>query len=299
MTMNNLTTVRDYIRYAVSRFNAADLTYGHGTAGAFDDAVYMVLESLHLPIDTLEPYLEAHLTAAEQKLLAERIEARVTTRKPTAYIVNKAYLQGVPFYVDERVIVPRSYIAELLNSEMVGGDDFTLIDDPTAVETVLDLCTGSGCLAVVAAHIFSGAAVDAVELSPDAAEVAARNIRDSGHAERIELFKGDLFAPLKGKQYDLIITNPPYVDQEAMGELPPEYQQEPAMALFGGGADGLDIVRRILKEAPKYLTEGGALLCEIGRGREIIEAEFPQLEFLWLDTADSMGEVFWLTKEQF
>lgn len=297
--MNNLTTVRDYIRYAVSRFNAADLTYGHGTAGAFDDAVYMVLESLHLPIDMLEPYLEAHLTAAEQKLLAERIETRVTTRKPTAYIVNKAYLQGVPFYVDERVIVPRSYIAELLNSEMVGGDDFTLIDDPTAVETVLDLCTGSGCLAVVAAHIFSGAAVDAVELSPDAAEVAARNIKDSGHAERIELFQGDLFAPLKGKQYDLIITNPPYVDQEAMGELPPEYQQEPAMALFGGGADGLDIVRRILKEAPKYLTEGGALLCEIGRGREIIEAEFPQLEFLWLDTADSMGEVFWLTKDQF
>jgi ribosomal protein L3 glutamine methyltransferase len=299
MTMNNLITVRDYIRYAVSRFNAADLTYGHGTAGAFDDAVYLVLESLHLPIDSLEPYLEARLTAAEQKLLAERIETRVTTRKPTAYIVNKAYLQGVPFYVDERVIVPRSYIAELLNSEMVGGDDFTLIDDPTAVETVLDLCTGSGCLAVVAAHIFSGAAVDAVELSPEAAEVAARNIKDSGHAERIELFKGDLFAPLKNKKYDLIITNPPYVDQEAMGELPPEYQQEPAMALFGGGADGLDIVRRILKEAPKHLTEGGALLCEIGRGREIIEAEFPQLEFLWLDTADSMGEVFWLTKEQF
>ncbi len=292
-----LLTVRDFIRYGVSRFNAAALSYGHGTTTAYDEAVFMVLETLHLPIDQLDPYLDARLTAPERQALAEILHARVTTRKPASYLLNKAYIQGIPFYVDERVIVPRSYIGELLFSDLFGGDDMTLVDDPTEVSHVLDLCTGSGCLAILAARTFLEAEIDAVDISPDALEVARRNITDNDLAERIRLFQGDLFAPLKNRKYDVILTNPPYVDADAMAALPAEFRAEPALAL-AGGADGLDIVRRILKEAPKYLTSEGGLLCEFGTGREILEDEYPDLDFLWLETADSFGEVFWLTREQ-
>ncbi|HYG88272.1 MAG TPA: 50S ribosomal protein L3 N(5)-glutamine methyltransferase [Azospirillum sp.] len=292
-----LLTVRDFIRYGVSRFNAADLAYGHGTTTAFDEAVFMVLETLHLPIDQLEPYLDARLTAPERQVLAEILHARVSTRKPASYLLNKAYIQGFPFYVDERVIVPRSYIGELLFSELFGGDDMTLVEDPTAVGRVLDLCTGSGCLAILAARVFPEAEVDAVDLSPDALEVARRNVADNGLAERVHLFQGDLFAPLKNRKYDVILTNPPYVDADAMAALPLEFRAEPQLALAGGD-DGLDIVRRILKEAPKHLTPEGGLLCEFGTGREILEAEYPELDFLWLQTAESFGEVFWLTRDQ-
>ncbi|MGA1856413.1 50S ribosomal protein L3 N(5)-glutamine methyltransferase [Azospirillum sp. 11R-A] len=292
-----LSTIRDFLRYGVSRFNEADLDYGHGTTTAFDEAVFLVLESLHLPVDQLDPYLDSRLTAAEREAVAGILHARIDTRKPAPYLLNKAYIQGIPFYVDERVIVPRSYIGELLFSDMFGGDDFTLVEDPTSVERVLDLCTGSGCLAILAARIFPEAQVDAVDLSPDALEVAKRNVADSGFADRITLHQGDLFAPLKTRKYDVIITNPPYVDAEAMDALPPEFRAEPALALAGGD-DGLDIVRRILKEAPKHLTPEGGLLCEFGTGREILEAEYPQLDFLWLQTANSFGEVFWLTRDQ-
>ncbi|CAO3400115.1 50S ribosomal protein L3 N(5)-glutamine methyltransferase [Azospirillum palustre] len=292
-----LSTIRDFLRYGVSRFNEADLDYGHGTTTAFDEAVFLVLESLHLPVDQLDPYLDSRLTAAEREAVASILHARIDTRKPAPYLLNKAYIQGIPFYVDERVIVPRSYIGELLFSDMFGGDDFTLVEDPTSVERVLDLCTGSGCLAILAARIFPEAQVDAVDLSPDALEVAKRNVADSGFADRITLHQGDLFAPLKTRKYDVIITNPPYVDAEAMSALPPEFRAEPEMALAGGD-DGLDIVRRILKEAPKHLTPEGGLLCEFGTGREILEAEYPQLDFLWLQTANSFGEVFWLTRDQ-
>ncbi len=294
-----LLTVRDFIRYGVSRFTAADLSYGHGTTTAFDEAVFMVLEGLRLPIDQLDPYLDARLTAPERQTLAELLHARVATRKPAPYLLNKAYIQGVPFYVDERVIVPRSYIGELLFSDMFGGegDELTLVEDPTAVGRVLDLCTGSGCLAILAATIFPEAEVDAVDLSPDALEVARRNVADHGVGDRVTLFQGDLFAPLKGRKYDVILTNPPYVDADAMAALPQEFRAEPTLALAGGD-DGLDIVRRILKEAPKHLTPEGGVLCEFGTGREILEAEYPDLDFLWLETAHSFGEVFWVTRDQ-
>nr|WP_211112178.1 50S ribosomal protein L3 N(5)-glutamine methyltransferase [Azospirillum soli] len=297
-------TVRDFIRFGVSRFNEAELDYGHGTNSAFDEAVFMVLEGLNLPIDQLEPYLDARLTTPEREKLADLLHKRVNTRKPAPYLLNRAYIQGIPFYVDERVIVPRSYIGEILFSGLIGGDDdsddgddFTLVEDPTSVERVLDLCTGSGCLAILAARIFPEAQVDAVDLSPDALEVARRNVGDSGYEDRITLHQGDLFAPLKNRKYDVIITNPPYVDAEAMANLPPEFRHEPEMAL-ASGEDGLDIVRRILREAAKHLTPEGGLLCEFGTGREILEAEYPDLDFFWVETANSFGEVFWLTRDQ-
>lgn len=291
-----LLTLRDVLRYAVSRFNAAGLAFGHGASSAFDEAAYLVLEGLHLPIDQLEPFLDARLLADERARLLALIEARVTTRKPLAYLLKRAYVQGIPLYVDERVIVPRSFICELLYSDAFGGEDFTLVEDTDSVETVLDLCTGSGAIAILASNVFENAEIDAVDLSPDALEVARINVDQQGLAGRIELYEGDLFAPLEGKRYDLILTNPPYVDEIAMEELPEEYRHEPAMAL-GSGLDGLDIVRRILAAAPDHLNPGGGILCEIGAGREILEAEFPDFEFLWLDTEESEGEVFWLSAE--
>ncbi|MCE9506765.1 MAG: 50S ribosomal protein L3 N(5)-glutamine methyltransferase [Alphaproteobacteria bacterium] len=294
---DELLTVRDFIRYGVSRFNEVGLSYGHGTGNAYDEAVYLVLETLHLPLDQLEPYFDARLTKAERKAVAVILEKRVKTRKPAAYLTNKGYVQGLQFYVDERVIVPRSYIGDILCSDLIGGDEETLIDDPTAVNSVLDLCTGSGCLAILAAHVFPFADVDAVDLSPDALAVAKINVKKHDCAGRVTLYKGDLFKPLKGKKYDLIITNPPYVHSELIKTLPPEHRHEPKMALASGD-DGLDIVRRILKEAPDYLTEDGGLLCEIGEGQALLESQYPDLEFKWLDTELSEGEVFWLTREQ-
>lgn len=286
-----LLTVRDFIRYGVSSFNKACLFYGHGTDNAFDEAVYLVLETLNLPVDQLEPYMDARLTKPERAAVAAIINKRVKTRKPASYLTNKAYIQGFPFYVDERVLVPRSFIGELMGAGLLP------VEDPMAVTSVLDLCTGSGCLAVLAAYAFPFADIDAADLSADALAVAKRNVKESGCEERITLYKGDLFKPLKGKKYELIITNPPYVDADAMKQLPPEYRHEPKMAL-GSGDDGLDIVRRILAGAAEHLTDGGGIVCEIGRGRDMLEAEYPQLEFLWLDTEASEGEVFWLTRDQ-
>jgi len=296
-TLDELRTVRDFIRYGVSRFNQAGLSFGHGTTNAYDEAVYLVQETLHLPLDHLEPYFDARLTKAERKAVAAILEKRVRTRKPAAYLTNKGYVQGLQFYVDERVIVPRSYIGDLLCSDLVGGDEETLIDDPTAVKSVLDLCTGSGCLAILAAHVFPFADIDAVDLSREALAVAKINVKKHDCGERVTLYQGDLFKPLKGKKYDLIIANPPYVHAELMATLPPEHRHEPKMALAAGD-DGLAVVRRILAEAPDYMSEGGGLLCEIGAGQALLEAEYPGLEFRWLDTELSEGEVFWLTREQ-
>lgn len=287
-----LVTLRDYLRYAVSRFEAAGLVYGHGATDALDEAAFIVLEGLHLPIDRLDPFLDARLLPGERERLADLIDARVSTRKPAPYLLNKAYIRGVPFYVDERVIVPRSFIGELLFTDLFAGPD-GIVEDPEAVESVLDLCTGSGALAILAARVFPNAQIDAVELSPDAAAVARRNIDESGLDRQIELLQGDLFGPVKSRRYDLIITNPPYVDAEGMAGLPPEYRHEPAMALEAGD-DGLDIVKRILREAPHHLTDGGALICEIGRCRPALEEAFPDLPFLWLDTQESEGEVFFI-----
>jgi ribosomal protein L3 glutamine methyltransferase len=289
-----LQTLLDFVRYAVSRFTASKLVFAHGTTDPVAEAAFLVTETLHLHPDQFEQFAHARVTRAEGQKILDLIERRISTRKPAAYLVNKIYMRGLPFYVDERTIVPRSFIGELLDSHFGDGeDDTSLIGDPTDVESVLDLCTGSGCLAILAARHFPHAAIDAVDISKDALAVAARNVSDYGLDERVTLHRGDLFAPLGGQRYDLIISNPPYVDAEGMAGLPAECRAEPKIA-FDGGADGLDIVRRILAQAKAHLTPQGGLLCEIGRGRDNLEAAFPQLPLLWLDTEDSEGEVFWI-----
>jgi ribosomal protein L3 glutamine methyltransferase len=287
-----LTTLLDFVRYAVSRFIEARLEFAHGTTDPVAEAAFLVCEALHLHPDQFEAFAGARVTAAESKIILDLIGRRVTTRKPAAYLVNKIYQRGLPFYVDERVIVPRSFIGELLDSHF-GGEDAALIDDPVQITSVLDLCTGSGCLAILAARHFPNAEVDAVDISKDALAVAARNVGDHGLQGQIELYRGDLFGPLGDKRYDLIIANPPYVDEAGMASLPRECRAEPKLA-FDGGADGLDVLRRILDQAGKHLTADGGLLCEIGRGRDNLEAAYPQLPLLWLDTEDSEGEVFWI-----
>jgi ribosomal protein L3 glutamine methyltransferase len=282
-------TLRDYFRYAISRFNAAGLAFGHGATNALDEAAFLVLEALHLPIDTLDPFLDARLTLAERKRLLSLIEARVTTRKPAAYLLNRAYIQGEPFYVDERVIVPRSFIGELLFGGLVG--EGALIESPEAIAHALDLCTGGGSLAILAARVFPNAEIDAVDLSPDALAVARRNVEDHNLVGRVGLYEGDLFAPLGRKRYDVILTNPPYVETAAMAQFPPEYSAEPRLA-HDGGDDGLRIVRRILQAASEHLKPDGVLICEIGACRARLETEFPHLSLIWLDTQESEGEVF-------
>jgi ribosomal protein L3 glutamine methyltransferase len=291
-----LRTLLDFVRYAVSRFVEAKLVFAHGTTDPVAEAAFLVCEALHLHPDQFELFAAARVTAAEAKTILDLIGRRVVTRKPAAYLVNKIYMRGLPFYVDERVIVPRSFIGELLERHFDGAES-SLIDDPAAVTRVLDLCTGSGCLAILASRNFPNARIDAVDISNDALDIAARNVADYGLEDRISLHKGDLFKPLGGNRYDLIVTNPPYVDAEGMASLPRECRFEPKLA-FDGGADGLDIVRRILDEAGKHLTPQGGLLCEIGRGRRLLEAAFPRLPLLWLDTEESEAEVFWIAAEE-
>jgi ribosomal protein L3 glutamine methyltransferase len=293
MAIDDLVTLRDLLRYAVSRFNEAKLTYGHGTDNALDEAAFLLLEALRLPIDDLNPWLDARLTRAEREQLLALMDARVTTRRPAPYLVGRAYIQGIPFTVDERVIIPRSYIAELLLSGALGEGGLGLITDPTAPGAVLDLCSGGGSLAIIAAMMFPHASVDAVDLSTGALEVAKLNVDEHQLSDRISLIEGDLFAPLAGKRYDLIITNPPYVAAAEVEAFPPEYAHEPRMAHLGGD-DGLDLVRRILAGAGHHLLTHGGLLCEIGTGRDILESQF-DLPFTWLDTEESEGEVFWLS----
>jgi len=290
-----LHTVLDHVRYAVSRFQQASLAFAHGTTDSVAEAAFLVCEALHLRPDQFESFATARVTAVESKTILDLIAARVTTRKPAAYLVNKVYMRGLPFYVDERVIVPRSFIGELLDSHFggAGSEGTSLIDDPFAVESVLDLCTGSGCLAILASRHFPNAAIEAVDISKDALVVAARNVSDYGLENQITLHRGDLFAPLSRRRYDLIISNPPYVDAEGMAALPPECRAEPALA-FDGGDDGLAVIHRILAEARDHLTAEGGLLCEVGRDRPQIEASYPDLPLLWLDTEDSEGEVFWI-----
>ena len=289
---DELVTLLDFVRYAVSRFTEAKLAFAHGTTDPVAEAVFLVCETLSLAPDQFEMFVTARVTLAESKMLLDVIHRRVTTRKPAAYLVNKIYMRDLPFYVDERVIVPRSFIGELLESHF-GGEDGSLIEDPHAVTSVLDLCTGSGCLAILAARAFPNARIDAVDLSKDAIAVAAVNVADYGLDERITLYQGDLFRPLGETRYDLIISNPPYVDAQGMADLPDECRFEPAMA-FDGGFDGIDLVRRILVDAGHHLNAGGGLLCEIGRCQPALDAAYPDAGFLWLDTEDSEGEVFWL-----
>lgn len=288
--LDQLRSVCDFVRHATSRFTEAGLAYGHGTDNAYDEAVFMVLEALHLPIHHLEPFWHARLLSDEKAWVFDLIERRIRTRKPASYLLNKAYIQGLPFYVDERVIVPRSFIAEILN-----GDN-SPVENPESITSVLDLCTGSGCLAILAAHLYPNARIDAVDLSEDALDVARKNVADYALGDRISLYQGDLFTPLADKKYDLIITNPPYVDAAGMAALPPEFKAEPSLAL-ASGEDGLDCVRRIIDAASAHLTPAGGLVCELGRCGPALEQAYPALPFLWLETENSTGEVFWITRE--
>jgi ribosomal protein L3 glutamine methyltransferase len=290
-----LVTLLDFVRFAVSRFVEAKLTFAHGTTDPVAEAAFLVCETLHLHPDQFDTFATARVTAREAKSILDLIALRVASRKPAAYLVNKIYMRSLPFHVDERVIVPRSYIGELLDSHFGGRDDqpAALIENASAVENVLDLCTGSGCLAILASRTFPNAKIDAVDISREAIEVAARNVADYGLQDRVMLHRGDLFAPLGDKRYDLIIANPPYVDAEGMAALPRECRAEPKLA-FDGGADGLEVIGRILSEARRHLTPEGGLLCEIGRCRPALEAACPESEFLWLQTEDSHDEVFWI-----
>ncbi|HFC8518526.1 TPA: 50S ribosomal protein L3 N(5)-glutamine methyltransferase [Neisseria weaveri] len=289
--VQQLTTVRDILRFAVSRFNEAGLFFGHGTDNAHDEAAYLILHTLNLPLDSLEPYLDAKLLNAEKENLLGLIERRVNERLPVAYLTNQAWQGEFDFYVDERVIVPRSFIYELL------GDPIRpWIEYDELVHRALDLCTGSGCLAIQMAHHYPAAEIDAVDLSLDALEVAAINIEDYGLEDRINLIHTDLFEGLEGT-YDLIVSNPPYVDAESVEALPEEYLHEPELAL-GSGEDGLDATRQILLYAAKYLNPKGVLLVEIGHNRDVLEAAYPELPFTWLETSGGDGFVFLLTREQ-
>ena len=284
----SLVTVRDWLRWSVSRFNAAGISYGHGTTNALDEAAFLLLKTLHLPIDQLEPWLEARLTDSERAAVHDVIERRITTRKPAPYLVNEAWIGGHAFYVDERVIVPRSLLGELLAKGLS-----PVVPDPGGIELVLDLCTGSGCLAILSALTFPHAEIAATDISAEALAVAARNVEAYGLSDRVMLLAGDLFGPVPRQCYDLILANPPYVSVAAMASFPPEHRAEPALA-HAGGADGLALVRRILAEGAAHLTSTGHIVVEVGTGRPLLEAEYPHLPFVWLDTEDSEGEVFWL-----
>lgn len=288
---SELITVRDYIRYAVSRFNGAGLFFGHGSDNAWDEAAYLTLHTLNLPLDRLEPFLDARLLSSERDALLDIYRRRCEDRLPAAYLTNEAWLGEHRFYVDDRVIVPRSFIAELLLEQLTPW-----IEDPWAIQSALDLCTGSGCLAILTALAFPEAEVDAVDLSEDALSVAERNVADYQLQGRLNLIHSDAFSQLAGKRYDLIVSNPPYVNAESVDALPPEYLHEPEMAL-GSGEDGLDFTHIILREAKKHLTPDGILVVEIGHNRDALEAAYPNLPFIWLDTEAGDEYVFLLRAE--
>lgn len=280
-------TLRDLLRYAVSRFTEAELAFGHGTATAYDEAAYLLLHTLHLPIDTLDPFLDARLLPDEIERALSVINRRAGERVPASYITNEAWMHGHRFYVDERVIVPRSFIGELLEDALQPR-----VNHPDDVADVLELCTGSGCLAILAAETFPAAQIDAVDISHDALDVAKINVADYGLDDRVALHLGDLYAPLpEGKRYEVIITNPPYVNEGSMQVLPAEYRHEPRLALAGGD-DGMDIVRRIIAGARERLTDDGVLVVEIGNERHFVEAAFPELPITWLATSAGDDMVF-------
>lgn len=287
-----LITVRDWLRFAISQFNAAGLHFGHGSANAYDEAAYLILHALHLPIDRLDPFLDARLLPEESARLANILQQRVEKRLPAAYLTGEAWLQGYRFKVDQRVIVPRSFLAPMILEQFQPW-----LPQPERIHHALDLCTGSGCLAILLAEAFADAEVDATDVSAGALEVALSNVEDYDLADRINLIQSDLFADLGGRRYDLIVTNPPYVDAVAMAALPAEYQHEPQLAL-ASGIDGLDAVSRILREATKHLNPGGLLAVELGHNREALETAFPDLEAIWPAVEWEADTVFLVHREQ-
>ena len=292
MTPNNFATVRDILRYAITSFNTEKLFFGHGTNNAFDEAAYLILHTLKLPLDQLEPFLDARLLQGEIDNLLRVIMRRTEDRIPAAYITYEAWLGGYRFFVDERVIVPRSFIAELIPEHFSPW-----VQEPAQVANILDVCTGSGCLPILLADAFPQAQVDAVDISPEALQVARRNVDDYELGGRINLVESDLYSKLPARKYDLIISNPPYVNSDSMSKLPQEYLQEPQIAL-AGGKDGMDLVRKIVKGAAQRLTPNGVLIVEIGNERAHAEAAFPNLELTWVSTSAGDDMVFLLTAEQ-
>ncbi len=290
--LNELSSIRDWLRYAVSQFEDSDVFFGHGTSNAYDEAVWLIFGFLHLPHDTIENFLDAHLTSKEKKDLSFLIEKRINDKIPTAYLLNEAWLRDYKFYVDERVIVPRSLIAESLSENL-----YPWIDDPEKIYSALDLCTGSGCLGIMMAHSFQNAMIDLVDLSEKALQVAEINVNHYGLHDRIELIQSDLFNGLEDKKYDLIISNPPYVNQTSVDSFPMEFLKEPSMAL-GSGEDGLDHTIRIIHEVKQYLNDDGILIVEIGHNKEVLLNKFPKLQFQWLDVSLGNDFVFMLEKSQ-
>ena len=288
----NLRTIRDVLRYAVTRMNEAGVFFGHGQLDAIDEALFLVLRSLHLPIERADLFVDAFLTHAEINSLIQAIDQRVRKRTPAAYILREAWLQGYRFYIDERAIIPRSFLAELLKDGLPPW-----VQQPEAVADVLDMCTGSGCLAIMAADVFEKAHVDAVDISPDALAVAKRNIADYQLGKRVTAVQSDLYGDLPSKRYDVILCNPPYVTDESMAALPREYQQEPRLAL-AGGADGMAIVRRLVRGARGYLKRGGLLFVEVGGGRAAAEQALKDVPLTWLTTSDGDDTVFMARQEE-
>jgi ribosomal protein L3 glutamine methyltransferase len=287
-----LFTIRDWLRFTVSQFEESDIFFGHGTDNSYDEAVWLILSALHLPHDTLHNFLDAVITESERKHLAHLVEQRITKRTPTAYLLREAWLRGFRFYVDERVIVPRSFIAELLEEGLQPW-----IEYPELIHSAADICTGSGCLGILLAETFPDAEIDVVDISPDAIAVANINIANYGLESRVSAIQSDMFSALKGKTYDVIISNPPYVDAPSMATLPTEYRNEPQIAL-GSGVAGLDHTHTILREAAKHLNDGGILVVEIGHNRDALLEAYPKLAFTWLEVEAGNQFVFLLTKEQ-
>lgn len=292
MNTHSFSTPRDLLRYAITRFNGAKLFFGHGSADAFDEAAYLVLHTLKLPLDRLDPFLDAKLLPEEVLQVMEVIERRATERVPAAYITNEAWLGQYRFYVDERVLVPRSFISELIPQQFSPW-----VEDAESVEHVLELCTGSGCLAIMLADAFPNAVVDAADISQDALAVAEHNIREYKLEGRVNPIHSDLYQNVPFKKYNLIVTNPPYVNSESMKRLPQEYQREPQIAL-AGGEDGMDLVRKIVEGAAERLTPNGVLVVEIGNERDFAEAAFGHLGLTWLTTSAGDEQVFLLTADQ-
>jgi ribosomal protein L3 glutamine methyltransferase len=292
-SQQELLTIRDWLRYAVSRFENSDIFYGHGTDNAYDEAVWLIMSALHLPHDTLNNFLDAKLVSEERVKLASFIDERISKHTPTAYLLKEAWLQGYKFYVDERVLIPRSFIAELLVNDGLQP----WIEYPELVNSAADICTGSGCLGVLLADAYPDAEVDVIDISADAIDVCNINIANYGMQDRLTAIQSDMFSALKGKQYDLIISNPPYVDAPSMAELPAEYRNEPQLAL-GSGTAGLDHTHTILSEAANYLSDNGILVVEIGHNRDALLEVYPDLPFTWLEVSSGDEFVFLLTKSQ-